>query len=278
MKVGIGLPNTVPGASGKQIVDWARRAEKRGFSSLGTLDRIVYPNYEALTTLAAAAAVTERVELLTGVLLGPLRRNVSLFAKQAASLSALSDGRFTLGIALGAREDDYEVSGVDLQGRGERLDSILEQAREIWAGDEIGPDATPRVVIGGHADASFERAARFGEGWIAGGLPPDQYAGMLEKLGAAWSDAGRDGEPRRMSLAYFSLGDRAEATAESYLKHYYAWLGETADQIAASAATDADTVAQYVSAYEAAGCDELVLFPCSTDPEQVDLLADAVGR
>ena len=278
MDVAVGLPNTVPGASGKQIIDWARRAEERGFSSLGTLDRLVYDNHEALISLAAAAAVTERIGLLSGVLLGPLRKNVPLLAKQTASLSALSEGRFTLGIALGAREDDYEVSDVELEGRGERLDSILEQMQGIWAGEEIGPHATPRVVVGGRAPASFRRAARFGEGWIAGGASPDQFAAMAEELNAAWSEAGREGEPRRMSLAYFSLGDDAEANAQGYLKHYYAWLGEMADQIAASAATGADTVAQYVSGFEAAGCDELVLFPCSTDPEQVDLLAAALGR
>ena len=59
MDVGIGLPNAVPGTSGAQLVEWARRADGRGFSSLGTIDRIVYDNYEVLTALAAAAAVTE---------------------------------------------------------------------------------------------------------------------------------------------------------------------------------------------------------------------------
>ena len=61
MDVSIGLPNTVPGTTGAQLVEWARRAEARGFTSLGTIDRLVYPNYEALTALAAAAAVTERI-------------------------------------------------------------------------------------------------------------------------------------------------------------------------------------------------------------------------
>ena len=75
MDVGIGLPNAVPGTSGAQLVEWARRADGRGFSSLGTIDRVVYDNYEPLTALAAAAAVTERIGLCTSVLLGPLRDN-----------------------------------------------------------------------------------------------------------------------------------------------------------------------------------------------------------
>ena len=68
MDVGIGLPTTIPGASGEQILEWARRAEARGFSSLGTIDRIVYGNYEPLIALAAAAAVTERIRLTTAIL------------------------------------------------------------------------------------------------------------------------------------------------------------------------------------------------------------------
>jgi len=75
MDVAIGLPNAVPRTSGDQLTEWARRAEARGFSSLGTIDRVAYPNIEPLTALAAAAAVTERIGLATTVLLGPLREN-----------------------------------------------------------------------------------------------------------------------------------------------------------------------------------------------------------
>jgi len=71
MDVAIGLPNAVPGTTGEELAEWARRADARGFSSLGTIDRIVYENYEPLTALAAAAAVTERIRLCTSVLLVP---------------------------------------------------------------------------------------------------------------------------------------------------------------------------------------------------------------
>ena len=245
MDVGIGLPNAVPNTSGADLVEWARRADGRGFSTLGTIDRIVYDNYEALTALAAAAAVTERIGLCTSVLLGPLRENPVELAKQALSVHALSGGRLTLGIGLGGRDDDYAISGLETKGRGKRLDEMLERMREIWDGGEVGPAiaGAPHVVVGGAADASFARAARFGEGWIAGGSPPDQYAEAATKVKAAWSEAGREGEPRLMGLAYFALGDNAEADADDYLGDYYAWLGEeTAGYIAGSAAKDAETV------------------------------------
>ena len=280
MDVAIGLPNAVPGTTGGQLVEWARRADARGFSSLGTIDRIVYENYEPLTALAAAAAVTERIGLCTSVLLGPLRPNAVELAKQALSVHALSAGRFTLGIGLGGRDDDYEMSGIELSGRGRRLDAMLEQIKEVWAGSEVGPTTAdaPGLIVGGHADASFARAARFADGWIAAGSGPDQCAQGIEKAKAAWAEAGRDDAPRTQALAYFSLGDRAEEEAHAYLTDYYAWLGEQiAEFLVAAAAKDADTVRQFVETYEATGCDELILVPSSGDPDQVDLLADAVG-
>lgn len=101
---------------------------------------------------------------------------------------------------------------------------------------------------------------------------------MAAKAKAAWVAAGRDGEPRLMGLAYFALGDDAEATAGAYLTDYYAWLGEeVAGYIAGSAAKDAETVKAYLAAFEGAGCGELILCPSSSDPAQVDLLADAAG-
>ncbi len=281
MEIAIGLPNAVPGASGAQMIEWARRAEARGFSSLGTIDRIVYENYEPLIALAGAAAVTERIGLCTSVLLGPLRVNAAELAKQALSLHALSAGRFTLGIGLGGREDDYEASGVEQRGRGRRLDSMLEQIEDVWSGGGIGPsaEAPPPLIVGGHADASFARAARFADGWIAAASGPEQFGVGAEKARAAWSEAGREGEPRTAALAYFSLGEHADEEARACLTDYYAWLGEPiADFIVAAAAKAPDAVREQVAAYEAAGCDELFLFPSSADPAQVDLLADTVAR
>jgi alkanesulfonate monooxygenase SsuD/methylene tetrahydromethanopterin reductase-like flavin-dependent oxidoreductase (luciferase family) len=289
MDVGIGLPSTIPGVSGDELTEWAGKADSRGFSTLGTIDRIVYPNLEPLIALSAAAAVTDRIGLTTSILIAPYRGNAALLAKQAASVHRISDGRLTLGIAVGSREDDYTVSGVDFDSRGEVFDEMLEQITRIWAesdkasGDPssryVGPhhpSHPPRLVIGGYIDATFKRVVKYGDGYIAGGAPPDAVAESKAKLEAAWSEAGREGTPYVGALAYFSLGDRAEQDARAYLGDYYAWLGdETAGQIIAGAAKDADTVNGYIRAFEEAGIDELILFPCSSDTAQVDLLADA---
>jgi alkanesulfonate monooxygenase SsuD/methylene tetrahydromethanopterin reductase-like flavin-dependent oxidoreductase (luciferase family) len=278
MDVGIGLPAMIPGVEGKQLLDWARRSDDAGFSTLGTLDRLVYPNYEPLVALAAAAAVTERIRLTTAVLLLPWRENAALVAKQAATIHHMSGGRLVLSLAVGRREDDYEASHSGFDDRGERFEQMLEQMESIWQDEQgIGPelDTPPAILIGGSIDAAFKRAARYGAGWIMGGGTPDMLAEGKQKMEAAWKEAGRDGEPRVAALAYFALGENAEQAAEKDLKHYYAWLGdETAQMIADSAATDEETVKGYQEAFEQAGCDELIWFPTDPDPEQVDLLAE----
>jgi alkanesulfonate monooxygenase SsuD/methylene tetrahydromethanopterin reductase-like flavin-dependent oxidoreductase (luciferase family) len=201
-------------------------------------------------------------------------------AKQVLSVHALSGGRMTLGIGLGGREDDYEHAEVDTEGRGKDLDAMLARIKEVWEGDEMGPHtgSRPRILVGGSVEASFKRAARFGEGWIAAGAPPDQFAEWRLAFESTWSDSGRDEPPQNAALAYFSLGDRAEEDARAYLTDYYAWLGEDiADFIVGSAAKDPEAVKQTLAAFEEAGCQELFLFPSSNDPQQVDFLADAAG-
>jgi alkanesulfonate monooxygenase SsuD/methylene tetrahydromethanopterin reductase-like flavin-dependent oxidoreductase (luciferase family) len=287
MEIGIGLPSVVPGTTREQLIDWARDAEDAGFSTLGTIDRIVYPNYEPLIALSAAAAVTERIRLATDVMLGPLRVNAAQVAKQILSLDALAGGgRAVLGIGLGAREDDYEISGVDLSTRGAWLDRALEKIRAIWNGDgdleaKVGPRPIgdgPTLLVGGYVETSIRRAARFGDGWTQGGSGPDAFVDDKKKLDEVWKEAGREGKPKTMALVYFSLGPSAEENARSSLLSYYAWLGdEAAEGIAGSAAKDADTVKGYISDFEQYGCDELIFFPCSSDPAQVRHLAEAAG-
>lgn len=280
MDVGIGLPNAVRGIDRAGIVEWAQRAEQAGFSSLGTIDRIVYPSFEPLISLAAAAAVTERIGLVTDILIAPLRSNTALFAKQAATIDALSGGRLTLGLAVGGRSDDYETSGVEFGQRGRIFDQQLDDMTAVWKGERgVGPSPVrgerPGLLVGGSADAAFRRAARYADGWTMGGGTPDMFKQAVAKLNAAWEAGGREGIPRTVALSYFALGDDAEQVAARSLGDYYSFLGDIAQQIVAGAAKDAATVKQYVAAFEDAGADELILFPASTDISQVDRLAEA---
>jgi len=284
--IGIGLPNTVPGTEGRTLLDWAKNAEEAGFSTLGTIGRLVYPNYEELIALSAAAAVTSRIRLTTSVLLAPLYANTALFAKQAASLDRLSGGRLVLGLGLGGRDDDFTASALPTTGKGRRLDQQLTEMKRIWAGESygyagaIGPEPVrpggPELILGGAAEASFRRVALLADGWFMGGGTPDMFAAGAAAVDKAWTEAGRPGKARKLSLAYFALGPDARNQADNYLLHYYGWLGDVARQIAASAAVNTETVKGYADAFAAAGCDELIFIPTTAAPDQIGLLASAV--
>jgi alkanesulfonate monooxygenase SsuD/methylene tetrahydromethanopterin reductase-like flavin-dependent oxidoreductase (luciferase family) len=281
--IGIGLPTTIPDVDGATVVEWSRRADAAGFSTLGTIDRVVYGNYDSIPALAAAAAVTSRIRLTTSIVIAAYRGNGALLAKQLASVDRLSGGRLVVGIATGGREDDYTATGSDFAGRGRVQDAVLAELRAVWAGEPrgtagaIGPAPVqrggPPLLIGGSGAAAIRRTVEVGAGWIVGGGGPAIFADGAARVRAAWSDAGREGAPRLAALGYYALGPAAVDAARTYLTDYYAFLGPFAERIAESALVDPDAVRGAIAGFADAGCDELILFPCSPNPDQVDRLA-----
>jgi alkanesulfonate monooxygenase SsuD/methylene tetrahydromethanopterin reductase-like flavin-dependent oxidoreductase (luciferase family) len=280
IRVGVGLPNPVRGATGPQLIDWAQRAEAAGFAGLATIDRLAYPTHEPLLTLAAAAAVTTRIGLFTDILLGALRPP-ALLAKEALTLDQLSRGRFTLGLGTGGRQDDFEAAGVPFKRRGRRMDELLETLASAFAGEAAyGPrpfsPGGPPIMMGGTSDVAIQRAATHAVGWTSGGGGPQAAAAAAERVRAAWREAGREGSPRLAALAYFALGPHPEAQAKAYLEDYYAFIGPNAARLVLGAATSAQMVRDFVRAYDEIGFDELYLDPTTSDPDEVDRLAAAV--
>ena len=281
MRIGIGLPNTVPGG-GDVLTPWARLADEGPFSSLGVLDRIVFDSFDPFAGLAAAAAVTGRISLVTMVAIGPLRPAV-LLAKQAASVDALSGGRLVLGLSIGAREDDYTATGVSRGDRGERFSRQLVELRDAWESERVGPRTRagegPPVLVGGLSGVSFARMARSGDGYVHGGGPPRAFASAAGRAFAAWEDFERPGRPQLWGQSYFVLGDEEAQTAgERYLLDYYAFTGPFAERIAATNLTSARAILDHVRGYEDAGCDELILLPTVASLDQIGRLANALAR
>ncbi|MDQ2807675.1 MAG: LLM class flavin-dependent oxidoreductase [Chloroflexota bacterium] len=275
MRVGVGLPTTLPGMGGAAVIEWARRADSGPFSSLGVLDRLVYDSYDPLISLAAAAAVTQRVRLATTIVISPLHSPARL-AKEAASLDALSGGRLVLGLAVGTRADDYAAAGVDYHTRGQRFVAGLAALRDYWEDPGFGPAPTqaggPPLLVGGLSDSSFARLARYADGYVHGGGPAKAFARAADKACAAWTDAERPGRPQLWAQGYFAFGPTVEAGA-AYLRDYYAFTGPFADKIAAGLLTTPQAVAGFLRGYAEAGCDELILFPTMADLAQLDALA-----
>lgn len=247
----------------------------------GGIDRPVYDSLEPLAALCAAAAVTDRIGLLTSVLLGPLRPNHVLLAKQVATLDRLSAGRLVLGLAPGVRQDDFTAGGVDYHHRGAALDALTVTLRACWQdGSLIGPrpgrPGGPPLVFGGTSASTFRRVAACGDGWISGVAGAQDFGAGAQRARQAWTAAGRPGQPRLLACASYGLGPAGARETEKNLRDYYRFLPWLADQAIAAAATTPHQLTDMVTRFQAAGCHELILFPGSPQPGQVDALADAL--
>ena len=185
MELGIGLPNAVPGTTGDQLTDWARAAEEAGFSTLGTIDRIVYPNYEPIVALSAAAAVTERIRLVTDVMLGPLRAEPR-DGRQAVPLPRRPGRRRPRRPrhrrSAAARTTTRSAASTCPPAASGSIAPWRRSARSGTATASSsrrsapGPRATaPPCWSAATSQASFERAAKYGDGWTQGGSGPDQF-------------------------------------------------------------------------------------------------------
>jgi alkanesulfonate monooxygenase SsuD/methylene tetrahydromethanopterin reductase-like flavin-dependent oxidoreductase (luciferase family) len=269
MRIGIGLPAAVPGVDATTIGTWAAEAERLGFESVGVIDRLVYDNLEPLTALAAAAARSERIELLTTVLNVGWRGNATLLAKQMASVNLLSGGRLTAGLGLGGWPADYAASEVPTAGGGARLDAAVTTMHDVWAAE-----AQPTLLFGGLVPAAYRRAATRGDGWVA----PLYGSAMLDAGASAvreeWTRAGRTGEPRIVTGRYFSLGPQADAVADEYIRHYYG--NDYFPAARADTLTSPQQIQQELDRLTSAGTTDVVLYPSSGGVDQVQMLAEVV--
>jgi alkanesulfonate monooxygenase SsuD/methylene tetrahydromethanopterin reductase-like flavin-dependent oxidoreductase (luciferase family) len=184
VNIGVMLPTaSAKGESPGDVAAAARHAEELGFESVWAVDQLVagagIPMLDSLTSLAAAAAVTERVRLGVGVLVLPLRP-VAWVAKQVATLQHLSGDRVLLGVGVGGDRHDrsWSAAGVSRGARGRLTDEGLRVLPDLISGKsvrlasgadvQLSPGATvPPIIVGGMSDAALRRVAEFGDGWFA---------------------------------------------------------------------------------------------------------------
>lgn len=287
MKLGIGLPtwtgNLIDPAA---LLGWATRAEAAGFHAVTVHDKPNHDTYDPLAMLAAVAAITSRVRLVTAAVLLP-PRDEALTAKQALVVDRLSGGRLDLGVAVGGRADDYELLGRSMAGRGRRFTAQLERMTALFDaavvherdGKAMGPAPVqrprPRLLVGGYQPAAIARAARFGDGFVFGAPPASMMAGRIPAIRAAAAEAGKPEFPVT-ALAYTlpDLGPGARETGEALLLRYYGALARPWDDLVVQG--DAASLRAGVARYADAGVDVLHLVPVTIDPRAVDVLADAL--
>ncbi|WP_280435746.1 LLM class flavin-dependent oxidoreductase [Nocardia carnea] len=291
MDIGIALPTMCRGYDRAATVEWSRLADQGPVSSVSCGERMTFHNPEMWTTLAAAAAVTERVRILANVSVAPAHP-VALVAKQAATLDVLSEGRFTLGVGVGGRGDDYRSLGAGSERRHERLDRAVAELRSLWAGeppfegaDPVGPPCVqpggPPVLAGALGPKSLARAARWADGVVSfsvGGVP-EEIAWSADAARRAWAAADR-GTPRLVSGCFYVLGvPDAQTVLHGFTAEYLDFFG--ADHAASAAAAmkthDADALHRTLDAAEAAGLDEFILVPGSADRAVLDATLELIA-
>ena len=273
MKIGVVLPSGVPGIEASTLVEWCRRIDEGPFSTLAVPDRLTYSNLDPMQVMAFAAAATSRVRLATMIAIPPLRPG-SLFAKQAATLSVLAEGRFTLGVGAGARPSDYEAVGADWNRRGRTITAqmeILERLRD--PGDqETGPRLRDtEILIGGARRYGLEWLVRFGAGYVSGGIQPQFFGYEVHATRETWKAAGKPGEPRIVAGTWAASEERYDE-AKRNLDHYLA-QGGPPEPIRDRIWRGDEGVRQALEEFGAHGMDEMIFFPHVDDIAELDWLA-----
>lgn len=281
MDVGLALPTMADGWDRSTFVDWCAAADAGPFSSLSTGERITFHNPEMLTTLAAAAALTERVRIMANVAVAPWHAT-ALLAKQCATIDVISAGRLDLGIGVGARGQDYEAVGAPMDWRHDRLDAQATELRRLWRGEPavagappMGPavvqDGGPPLFAGALGPKATHRAARWATG-VTGfslNLDVDEINTAVALARESWTEAGRAERPRFVTACFYALGADAPDTLRSFAAAYFTIFGAGAAEAMSAAAalsseqTLADAVARVATETEA---DEVILVPASVDP------------
>ena len=289
MRIAIGLPSRVASASGAVMLEWVTRAERGPFSSVVVTDRVVSQALEPLTILAMAAGATQRIRLMTSVVIGPTRET-TLLARQAATIDVLSGGRLTLGIGIGVRENDYLATGFDFHRRGRRAEEQLPTLRRLWSGEALSAEVGtigPRPVnangaellIGGYVPAIVQRIAKWGDGYMApGGGEPESLLRMWRQIESAWQEARRAGKPRWVGATYYALGPNAGDHADRYIAANYGYNPDLAARRLKSLPISTAAVEEAIKRQSDMGVDEFILRPCADDLEQMDRLAEIAAR
>ena len=288
------MPVMEPDLDASVLRRWAQAIDSGPFSSLCWGERIAFGNPEALTLLGALAAWTQRVPLITTVVVPQLHDPV-LLAKSLATGDMLCGGRLTVGVGVGGRHEDYLAVGADpstqtMREMAQRVDIM----KRVWEGEKITESVVPvgpptvhqgghRLLVGTIGPKTLRSAAPWADGLAGITLDLDvaKQDELFEVGRTAWAQAGKP-TPHLATSFWFALGDPADSRAQihRHLRHYMNWIpGEFVDAMAPHTgfAGTEDELADVLGQFAAIGTSEIHLIPTSTDLDQLRRVADVVA-
>ena len=276
---------------------WTKRAEELGFQSLWTQEQIIgdVPILEPVTLLSYMAAITEKVQLGTSVMVAPLRNPVQL-AKALGSLDIMSGGRLIVGLGLGERLDDYSPFGFTSDRRVRRFVEIVEVMKALWTekeaqylgqfwqleGTEMEPKPVqkpyPPIWMGALDPRALRRAVRHVDGWMgAGASSPDQFADAVGLLRTYLEEAGRDPATFAVSKRVYVAIDNDERRAENRLRQWFGPRYKDADMAArVSVWGSTSRCTEKLAEFFDAGAQMIMLNPVFDHMEHLEALAQEV--
>jgi alkanesulfonate monooxygenase SsuD/methylene tetrahydromethanopterin reductase-like flavin-dependent oxidoreductase (luciferase family) len=292
MKIGMTLPTMVSGFDRTGLLEWSRRIDQGPFSSLAAGERISFPNTEMMVSLSAAAAVTERVDIIPTLVVLPLHSPI-LMAKQLATLDVLSQGRLRVAVGAGGREEDYRAVGASYDRRLAQVEKGVELMRRTWAGESVVEGALRpvepyplqgaqlEVLSGSMTPTSIQRASGWADGICGFSFGPSiqETETVFQTARDAWKEAGREDSPKLVTSAWFSLEGDKRSQMDAYVRRYLEFTGEeTAAALAPLATTTSATALKdVIRSLEELGTDEFILVPTTSDPDEVNRVADLIG-
>ncbi len=287
------MPVMEPNLDAAMLKSWALLVDSGPFSSLCWGERMAFDNPESLTLLGALGAWTDRVQLVTTVIIPQLHDPVML-AKALATGDMLSGGRLTVGVGVGGRHEDYVAAGADpaTQTMREMAERVAVMKR-VWAGEKVtdstlpvGPPPVqtggPKLMVGTLGPKTTRHAAAWADG-LAGttlDLDTDQQNELFDIARDAWRQAGK-GAPHLATSFWFAIGDGDEPRAQvhRHLRRYMNWIpAEFVDAMAPTTgwAGTEDELHAVLQSFADIGTDEVHLIPTSSDIDQVRRVADVV--
>ena len=288
MKIGMTLPVMETDLTRKDLEKWTKKIDTGPWSHIALGERILFPNPEFISTLSAVSAWTNRVEIIATVSILTMH-NPILSAKQFATIDMLAEGRFTLGVGVGGREEDYTAINSNWSDRRwATLAKNVKTMQSVWSKDyhkEMGPNtfskAGPQILAGAVGPKAMSMSADFAMGLAGFSFNADlkEINDSFNRVKEAFSQ--KKISPRLITSFWFGLGDTGRDDIKTHLTRYLGWMGKdlakNLSEIAGFSGNQNDLYNFLVEIKELGATDAL-LVPTSKDISQLSMAEEVVSK